>query len=81
MQLRPFMSEDTPSLHKPRTRRLQKHAEVTSGKLIEAARRIFSEIGFDAIYVRDIENNAGVKRGLLAYHFTDKKLFYEAHCR
>ena len=68
---------DTTSPSKPRTRRSQERAEVTRGKLLKAARLMFSEMGFDAISVRDIENQAGVKRGLLGYHFSDKETFWK----
>jgi AcrR family transcriptional regulator len=69
------MSDVTPT--KPRTRRSQDRAEATRSKLINAAETMFSEIGFDAVSLRDIENAAGVKRGLLAYHFADKETFWK----
>jgi hypothetical protein len=61
-----------------RIRRTQARAENTRSKLLEAATAAFSERGYDGVSVRDIENKAGVKRGLLGYHFGDKKLIWIA---
>lgn len=55
-----------------RSRRIQERTELTRAKIMDAATRIFSEQGFEGVSVRDIENAAGVHRGLLAYHFGDK---------
>ena len=38
---------------------------------------MFSERGFDGVSVRDLENAAGVKRNLLAYHFDDKDTLWK----
>jgi|TARA_B110000503_G_scaffold137953_1_gene223117 AcrR family transcriptional regulator len=60
-------------------RRVQERTEIARSKLIEAATPMFAEQGFDAISVRDIENAAGVKRGVLSYHFgTKDELWREA---
>ena len=59
-----------------RIRRTQERAEITRSKLIDAATVAFSERGYDGVSVRDIENQAGVKRGLLGYHFGDKKTIW-----
>ena len=61
-----------------RTRRTQERAETTRASLIEAGKLLFSERGFDAVSVRDIENTAGVKRNILAYHFEDKETIWKA---
>ena len=63
---------------KKRTRRTQERAEATRASLIEAGKLLFSERGFDAVSVRDIENAAGVKRNILAYHFEDKETIWKA---
>ena len=39
---------------------------------------IFSTGGFDAVSVRQLEEAAGVKRGLVAYHFGDKDQLWRA---
>lgn len=61
-----------------RTRRTQERAEITREKLIEAGKLLFSERGFEAVSVRDLETAAGVKRNLLAYHFDDKDTLWRA---
>jgi AcrR family transcriptional regulator len=60
-----------------RTRRTQERAELTRAKLIDAGKLLFSERGFDAVSVRDLETSAGVKRNLLAYHFGDKDTLWK----
>jgi AcrR family transcriptional regulator len=60
-----------------RTRRTQERAELTRAKLIDAGKLLFSERGFDAVSVRDLETAAGVKRNLLAYHFGDKDTLWK----
>ncbi len=60
-----------------RTRRTQERAEITRAKLVEAGKLLFSERGFDAVSVRDLETAAGVKRNLLAYHFDDKETLWK----
>ncbi len=62
----------------PRMRRTQDRAEATRARLIEAGKRLFSERGFDAVSVRDLEEEAGVKRNILAYHFDDKETLWKA---
>jgi len=59
-------------------RRTQGRTEITRAKLLEAATVLFSEQGYDGISVRDIENSAGVQRGLLAYHFESKETLWKA---
>ena len=60
-----------------RTRKTQERAELTRAKLIDAGKLLFSERGFDAVSVRDLETAAGVKRNLLAYHFGDKDTLWK----
>lgn len=59
-------------------RRTQERAEMTRAKLIKAGELLFSERGFDAVSVKDLETEAGVKRNLLAYHFDDKETLWKA---
>ncbi|MCX2982509.1 TetR family transcriptional regulator [Halieaceae bacterium IMCC14734] len=61
-----------------RTRRTQERAELTRAKLLDAGILLFSERGFDAVSVRDLETAAGVKRNLLSYHFNDKDTLWKA---
>ena len=52
-------------------------ASVTREKLLEAALASFSTRGFDASSTRQIEELAGVKRGLISYHFGSKLALWE----
>lgn len=61
-----------------RKRRPQERAEVTKRKLTEVALKAFSERGFDAVTVRDIEVEAGVQRNLVNYHFGAKEDIWKA---
>ncbi|MEM6512865.1 MAG: TetR family transcriptional regulator [Pseudomonadota bacterium] len=56
-----------------RQRRPQERAEKTKKKLLDTAILEFSERGFDAVTVRDIEIRADVQRNLLKYHFGGKE--------
>lgn len=66
------------SAEKPAARRTQERTELTRAKLVDAAARLFTEHGFEGVTIRDLENAAGVQRGLLAYHFKDKKSLWQA---
>jgi TetR/AcrR family transcriptional regulator len=60
------------------SRRTQERTEITRAKLLEAAGRLFTEHGFEGVSIRDLENAAKVQRGLLAYHFKNKKTLWKA---
>ena len=53
-------------------RRPQQRAIETRNALLDTAVEVFSVRGFDGISIRQLEELAGVKRGLVAYHFGDK---------
>lgn len=73
----PQNKQTKPETSVKRTRRVQERAEITRAKLIKAGTVMFSERGFDGVSVRDLENAAGVKRNLLAYHFDDKDTLWK----
>ena len=73
----PQNKQTKPETPTKRTRRVQERAEITRAKLIKAGTVMFSERGFDGVSVRDLENAAGVKRNLLAYHFDDKDTLWK----
>ena len=73
----PQNKQTKPEIPIKRTRRVQERAEITRAKLIKAGTVMFSERGFDGVSVRDLENAAGVKRNLLAYHFDDKDTLWK----
>lgn len=51
---------------------------TTREKIINAAELQFAELGYDAVSVRNITDQAGVRLGLLAYHFGTKEALFEA---
>ena len=61
-----------------RKRKTQERAELTRSKLIDVALQEFSERGFDAVTVREIEVKAGVQRNLVSYHFGSKDELWKA---
>ena len=61
-----------------RKRRVQERAERTRAKLLDAAELAFSQHGFDAVAVREVENMAGVRRNLVRYHFGNKEALWKA---
>lgn len=61
--------------------RTQERALVTREKLLAAAVEQFAAIGYEAATTRDIEAAAGVKRGLIAYHYGTKETLWKAAVR
>ncbi len=53
-------------------RKVQQRSLETRAALLGAATQAFSTRGFDGVSVRQLEEAAGVQRGLVAYHFGDK---------
>jgi AcrR family transcriptional regulator len=56
---------------------VQERAQVTRERLLDAAVRCFSRVGYEAASTRQIEASAGVKRGLIAYHFGAKEALWK----
>lgn len=56
-------------------RRTTKQAEETRQAILEAARKLFAEQGFDAS-IASIVSAAGVTKGALFHHFTNKQALY-----
>lgn len=59
-------------------RRQQRRARETRAVLLQTAIASFSTQGFESVSVRQLEEMAGVKRGLVAYHFGDKEALWRA---
>ena len=61
-----------------RGERKLRDAEATRRKLVDAALLAFSTQGYDGSSTRNIEMQAGIKRGLINYHFGSKKALWKA---
>ena len=61
-----------------RSRRQQQRALETRAALLDTAITAFSISGFEGVSVRQLEEQAGVKRGLVAYHYSDKEQLWRA---
>jgi len=59
----------------------QQRAKATQDALLQAATRIFASSGYDSASTRQIEEAAGVKRGLIRYHFGNKETLWKAAVR
>ena len=57
---------------------IQDRAHVTRDRLLEAAVQSFAAVGYEASSTRRIETAAGVKRGLIGYHFGTKEALWKA---
>lgn len=57
---------------------VQDRAGATRERLLAAAIHCFTTVGYDAASTRQIEAEAGVKRGLIAYHFRTKEVLWKA---
>ncbi len=57
---------------------VQERAQITRDRLLSAAIRKFAALGYDTASTRQIEEEAGVKRGLINYHFGSKDALWKA---
>ena len=62
----------------PRLNRRQAAKVRTRGKVLEAARTLFGERGYDAATIRDIAKGAGMSTGAVFANFQDKSELFEA---
>ncbi|WP_298726129.1 TetR/AcrR family transcriptional regulator [uncultured Ferrovibrio sp.] len=62
---------------KRRQSKAEKHA-ITRAALLATARRLFAAKGYAETGTEEVVAEAGVTRGALYYHFTDKRALFEA---
>jgi len=62
-------------------RRTKQAAEETRSALLDSAERLFSERGVSRTSLADIAGSAGVTRGAVYWHFTNKADLFEAMLR
>lgn len=73
---------DAPEAHGPETgarplNRRQVAKQRTRGKVIEAARNLFAQRGYDAATIRDIAREAGMSTGAVFANFQDKSELFD----
>jgi len=57
---------------------VQERSQATRESLLKSAVASFASAGYDAASTRNIEEAAGVKRGLIRYHFGTKEALWKA---
>lgn len=55
-----------------------KKSKITRAKLIETARGLFLEKGFDGLKMQELADKAGMNKGLLHYYFKTKEAIFQA---
>ena len=62
----------------PAPTRREEYADATRAALLDAAREVFVDVGFQQAAMEAIVRKARVTRGALYHHFADKKALFEA---
>src|SRR3954452_9220816 len=71
-------TETRSELEPRRSRRAAGGDPVKRQQIIEGARRVFIEMGFDAASMNDITRAAGVSKGTIYVYFENKEELFEA---
>jgi AcrR family transcriptional regulator len=58
--------------------RIVKTAEERRNEILDVAGRLFAAKGFDDTSITDIQNEVGIARGTLCYHFKSKEDILDA---
>ncbi|MCR5436692.1 MAG: TetR/AcrR family transcriptional regulator [Treponema sp.] len=58
--------------------RIVKDAEERKNEILDAAEKLFSSNGFESTSMNDIQNEIGIARGTLYYHFKSKEEMLDA---
>lgn len=74
----PFQAVSDPAAEAPRLNRRQAAKVRTRQKVLDAARDLFSERGYDPATIRDIAKGAGMSTGAVFANFQDKAELFEA---
>ena len=56
----------------------EERSERSRAQILEAALKLFSHRGYGATSVRDIAESAGVSKGNVYHHFSDKETIFRA---
>lgn len=57
---------------------MAKKSEITKAKLVETAKELFLEKGFEGLKMQELADRAGMNKGLLHYYFKTKDALFEA---
>ncbi len=57
---------------------MAKKSEITKAKLLETAKVLFLEKGFDGMKMQELADMAGMNKGLLHYYFKSKDVIFQA---
>ncbi|GAA0870332.1 TetR/AcrR family transcriptional regulator [Brevundimonas basaltis] len=76
--LSPAPSESTSETETPRLNRRQAAKVRTRQKVLDAARQLFAERGYEPATIRDIAKGAGMSTGAVFANFQDKAELFEA---
>jgi AcrR family transcriptional regulator len=52
-------------------------ADDTKERILDAAERLFADVGYDAVSMRDVAKRAKTLLGLITYHFRTKEIMFE----
>ena len=74
----PFMTDSIAASPEPRLNRRQAAKIRTRQKVLEAARSLFAERGYEPATIRDIAKGAGMSTGAVFANFQDKAELFEA---